>query len=177
DAWRQHRRLMHQEFNVTAAISFRPYQLQAAHRLLRALLDSPDDLDGNLRQMAGETILRTTYGLDIKDKNDPYIELAEKATRSLFTAAVPGAYLVDLLPILKYVPDWMPFANFKRNAKNWRKFTLDMKDLPYEAAKRNIENGDITPSFVSNSLKNMDESRETELQEYLIKSTAGAMYT
>lgn len=102
--------------------------------------------------MAGETILRATYGLDIQHKNDPYIKLAAKATRSLFAAAVPGAFLVDLLPILKYVPDWMPFADFKRQAKHWRKLALGMKNMPYQAAKRNIVNFLVsaTNNYVAN---------------------------
>ncbi|KAG6872554.1 hypothetical protein C0995_008898 [Termitomyces sp. Mi166 len=174
---RQHRRLLHQELNATTTMHFRPYGLKATRGLLRALLDSPDNLDGNLRQMAGETIMGWTYGLKIQPKDDPYVQTAAKGVRPLFQAAIPGAYLVDSVPILKYVPDWMPFADFKRKAKDWRKLALDMIDIPYEAAKRNIENGDTTPSFMLRSLQNMDESRDIKMQENIIKSTAGTMYT
>ncbi|KAG5733206.1 O-methylsterigmatocystin oxidoreductase, partial [Termitomyces sp. T112] len=177
DNWRRHRRLLQQEFNATASIRFRPLELQATHGLLRALLDSPDDLDGNLRQMAGETILGGTYGIEIQSKDDPYIKTAAKATHTLFTAAVPGAFLVDFLPILKYVPDWMPFADFKRKVKEWRNLASDMVNMPYDAAKRNIGNGDAASSFILRSLQNMDESRDIKVQEYIIKSVAGAMYT
>ncbi|KNZ80387.1 O-methylsterigmatocystin oxidoreductase [Termitomyces sp. J132] len=173
DNWR----LLQQEFNATASIRFRPLELQATHGLLRALLDSPDDLDGNLRQMAGETILGGTYGIEIQSKDDPYIKTAAKATHTLFTAAVPGAFLVDFLPILKYVPDWMPFADFKRKVKEWRNLASDMVNMPYDAAKRNIGNGDAASSFILRSLQNMDESRDIKVQEYIIKSVAGAMYT
>ncbi|KAG6843347.1 hypothetical protein H0H87_005586, partial [Tephrocybe sp. NHM501043] len=120
--------------------------------------------------MAGETIMAITYGLEVQAKNDPYIATAAQAVHTLTAAAVPGAFLVDVVPILKYVPYWMPFAGFQRKARRWRKLALDMINLPYAAAKRNIENGDSTPSFVLNSLEKM------ELQEYIIKSTAGTMY-
>ncbi|KAG6883974.1 hypothetical protein C0993_002332 [Termitomyces sp. T159_Od127] len=158
-------------------MNFRPYVLKATHGLLRALLTSPDDLDSNLRQMAGETIIGWTYGLEIQPKNDYYVETAARAVRPLFEAAIPGAFLVDSVPILKQVPDWMPFAGFKRKARKWRKLALDMVNIPYEAAKRNIEHGDTAPSFTSRSLQNMDGSRDIKLQEYIIKSTAGTMYT
>ncbi|KAG6878839.1 hypothetical protein C0992_007282 [Termitomyces sp. T32_za158] len=127
--------------------------------------------------MAGETILGGTYGLDIQPKDDPYIQTAAEATHTLFTAAVTGAFLVDLVPILKYVPDWMPFADFKRKGKQWRKLASDMINLPYDAIQRNIKNGDAAPSFVLRSLQNVDESQDIRLQEYIIKSTAGSMYT
>lgn len=40
-----------------------------------------------------------TYGIDVLPKNDPYIEMAEKAIASLCIATVPGTFLVDQLPI------------------------------------------------------------------------------
>jgi hypothetical protein len=51
-----------------------------------------------------------TYGIDTLPKNDPYIATAEEAVAALSQAATPGAFLVDAIPALKYVPDWMPFA-------------------------------------------------------------------
>ncbi|KAG5351472.1 hypothetical protein C0989_006351 [Termitomyces sp. Mn162] len=139
----QHRRILQQEFNYNAATHFHPYQLNAARGLLRNLLDSPDDLFDNLRHMAGETIMALTYGLKIKPKNDPWVAMAAQSVLPLFKAAVPGAFLVDSIPILKHVPDWMPFAGFKRKAKHWRKQALNMINMPYEAAKRNIVNSVI----------------------------------
>ncbi|KAG6855925.1 hypothetical protein H0H87_009382 [Tephrocybe sp. NHM501043] len=88
--------------------------------------------------MAGETIMAITYGLDVQAENDPYIATAAQGVHPLAAAAVPGAFLVDVMPILKYVPYWMPFAGFQRKARRWRKLALDMINLPYAAAKRNI---------------------------------------
>lgn len=88
--------------------------------------------------MAGKTIMSIAYGLDVQDKDDPYIATAEQGIHPLVAAAVPGAFLVDMIPILKYVPDWMPFAGFKRKAKEWRKLALAMIEVPFEAAKRKI---------------------------------------
>ncbi|KAG6908815.1 hypothetical protein DXG01_003168 [Tephrocybe rancida] len=176
DLWRHHRRLLHQEFHSNAVTRFRPHELKATHNLLRRLLDSPDDLFGSLLQMAGETIMAITYGLKVQPKDDPYIAIGAKGNHLLVAAAVPGAFLVDSLPLLKYVPDWVPLADFKRKAKRWRKVALDMLNMPYEAAKRNIENGDSTPSFVLSSLEKMDESGDLKQQEQIIKATAGTMY-
>ncbi|KAG6809315.1 hypothetical protein H0H92_000727 [Tricholoma furcatifolium] len=176
DHWRQHRELLHREFHPNAAMRFRPHELKATHGLLRRLLETPDDLIKHLQQMAGETIIGIAYGLQVQEKDDPYVATATKGVHPVSVAAVPGAFLVDTLPILKYVPDWMPFAGFKRKAKVWRKYALDMINLPYEAAKRNIENGDGTPSFTLSSLEKIDQSGDVNVQEYIIKSTAGTMY-
>jgi len=146
--------------------------------------------------MAGETILSIAYGLDVLPKDDPYIAIAEEGVHSIVVAGTPGAFLVDTFPWLKYVPDWMPFAGFKRKAKEWHKVALTMVEKPFEAGKRKFvsvmahqlmlinphrcvtfqESGDATPSFISYSLGNMNENHDPAYQEEVIKGTAGAMY-
>ena len=51
--------------------------------------------------MAGSLILYISYGMKVKPYNDPYIDIAERATVGLCEAANPGSYLVDALPIRK----------------------------------------------------------------------------
>ncbi|GLB42757.1 putative cytochrome P450 family protein [Lyophyllum shimeji] len=176
DLWRQHRRVMHQSFHPAAAAKFHPTELKAAHGLLRRLLDEPDDLLSHLRQMAGETIVSIAYGLEVLPKNDPYIALGEIGAHTLLKAAVPGAFLVDSIPALKYVPDWMPFAGFQQKAREWRQHALSLLNTPFEVTKYNIENGKAAPSFVSHALEKMDEAGDLVQQELVIKNTAGALY-
>jgi hypothetical protein len=88
--------------------------------------------------MAGETILSIAYGLDIEQKDDPYIQTSEEAVHALAVAAIPGTFLVDIFPFLKYVPEWMPGAGFKKKAKEWSKLTLKMLNLTYDASKERI---------------------------------------
>jgi hypothetical protein len=88
--------------------------------------------------MAGETIISVAYGLAVQPKDDPYIETSVKAVRPLHIAVVPGAFLVDAIPILKYVPEWIPFAGFQRKAREWRKLARAQLEIPFEAAKREM---------------------------------------
>jgi len=53
-------------------------------------------------------------------------------------SAAPGAFLVDAIPLLKHVPNWMPGAGFKRKAKEWNSWTKDMMEAPFLAAQRAI---------------------------------------
>jgi hypothetical protein len=46
--------------------------------------------------------LSLAYGLQIQQTDDPFIDLAETATKSISAAASFGAFLVDVIPILKY---------------------------------------------------------------------------
>lgn len=80
------------------------------------------------RRTAGAMVLHITYGYKIQEEGvDPLVGLADKvctciscALSPVLTAAnnqalaefsaitTPGAFLVDMLPALKYVPDWFP---------------------------------------------------------------------
>jgi hypothetical protein len=48
--------------------------------------------------------MKIGHGIAIQESNDPYISVAEVVMNGVAEAGIPGAFLVDLLPILKYVP-------------------------------------------------------------------------
>lgn len=103
-------------------------------------------ISNNVNSMAGETIISVAYGINIRPKDDPYLQVAEEGVHSLSNAAVPGTFLVDMLPVLKYVPEWMPGAGFQRKAKEWAKLSTAMTNVPFEASKKKIASG-LSPIF------------------------------
>ena len=50
------------------------------------------------RSALSSTILRTVYGIEIRDTDDPFVVNAQKVVGSLAEAGIPGAFLVDTLP-------------------------------------------------------------------------------
>jgi hypothetical protein len=74
------------------------------------------------------------YGIQIKETNDPFIELAEEAIKSASSAGSVGAFLIDLIPILKYVPEFVPGAGFQKRARIGRKLQEDFRERPYLAS-------------------------------------------
>ena len=48
------------------------------------------------------------YGIQIKDKTDEYIHIAESALEGMSEAAVPGAFLVDQIPWCMSIFFWSP---------------------------------------------------------------------
>lgn len=79
-----------------------------------------------------------SYGIRISEVNDPYVEVAEKAMDGLNEAAVPGAFKVDLIPALKYVPKWFPGAGWKRKAEAWNELSRVFVDKPFEEVKARL---------------------------------------
>jgi len=49
-----------------------------------------------------------------------------------------GTYLVDIFPILRYVPSWVPGATFQKEAKIYRQIQDEFHQLPYEETIKNI---------------------------------------
>ena len=45
--------------------------------------------------------------------NDLYIKITEEAIGAAAELLVPGAFIVDIIPILKYVPEWVPAPIFR----------------------------------------------------------------
>lgn len=82
--------------------------------------------------------MSVAYGISVKESDDPYILNAEEALNGLAEAGVPGAFLVDLIPALKHVPDWFPGAGFKRKASHWRKVNAEVAEKPFQFVAQQV---------------------------------------
>jgi hypothetical protein len=76
-----------------------------------------------------------TYGIKVQPYNDPYIKIAEEAVGAIAELMIPGAFLVDIIPILKYVPEWFPGATFKRKAAVMRKYAASIRSATFAATE------------------------------------------
>jgi hypothetical protein len=77
------------------------------------------------------TIMKIVYGIAVQESDDPYISIAEETLKSLAEAGIPGAFWVDMFPILKYVPSWFPGAGFQKKAAYWRECITTMAEKPF----------------------------------------------
>ena len=78
------------------------------------------------------------YGITVQETNDPYISIAEEALDGLSQAGIPGSFLVDFAPILKYVPSWFPGAGFQKKAARWKEVNNVMAETPYRHVKEQL---------------------------------------
>lgn len=85
--------------------------------------------------LTGYFTLSIAYGLDIKPPGDPYVAIADKANEGLAKAGSFPSYLVDVIPVLKYLPEWFPGAKFKRDARVWAKFARALREDGFQIAK------------------------------------------
>lgn len=52
--------------------------------------------------------------------------------------AIPGKFLVDVFPWLKYVPEWFPGAGFQRQGREWKALWRRFTDVMFETAEEHI---------------------------------------
>ncbi|KAJ3502050.1 hypothetical protein NMY22_g18719 [Coprinellus aureogranulatus] len=80
------------------------------------------------------------YGIDDMDQNDDY----SSATQ---------------IPLLRYVPEWVPGAGFKKTFKRIVEITETALTVPYEAAKasRNQGKGSVHPSMASSLIDDLPD--------------------
>ena len=76
-----------------------------------------------------------TYSINIQPYDDPLIKIAEEAVAATVEFMVPGGFLVDIIPILKYVPEWFPGATFQRKAAIMRKHAEGIRNTTFAATE------------------------------------------
>ncbi|KAL4264187.1 cytochrome P450 family protein [Pleurotus pulmonarius] len=168
--WRARRRAFSQEFTSGQSVYHRPKQLRNIRGLLRRILNEPDDFFHHISYSLSTSIISIAYGLEVKPENDHNIQLCEAAIGQLSRAALHGDYLVDVLPILKHVPSWIPGAGFKAYAEEARPKTMAMLEVPYGEARERIRYGTIEQSIVSSCLARGDA------EEDVIRDVASIAY-
>ena len=82
--------------------------------------------------------MKIGYGIAIQESDDPYISMAEVAFTGASEAAIPGTFLVDMFPILKYVPSWFPGAGFQKEATRVREATDIMAEKPFRCVQEQM---------------------------------------
>jgi len=170
------RKLLQTGLNPRASKTYRPIQTQETQVLLKGLLNSPAEFRGHIRRNAGAVILKVAYGYQVKDDNDPLVQLLEEGFKSAGRLNVPGKYWVEFMPFLRYIPDWFPGAGFKVEAKKVGTELSNIELGPFNWAKEQIMTGDFVDSFTSKQLLPEDGQTIDQQTHDLIKWASAALY-
>ncbi|KAJ6529272.1 cytochrome P450 [Mycena capillaripes] len=173
DTFREHRKLAAEAIGPRNTSALRTMASDKVKEFLRDLLENPDLFMEHIRLLVARIALGISHGYDIRDGNDPVVLLASEANANFSRAMVPGAYLCDVLPILRYIPDWTG-AQFKRDAKQFRKTMEAVRDGPYNALKVQVALGTAKPSFTASLIQR--DANPTEAQELIYKWSSASIF-
>ena len=64
--------------------------------------------------------MKVLFDVDVADERDELLEAIDAALEWHGEAFIPGQYLAEALPILRYIPPWVPGATVQRLSVYWR---------------------------------------------------------
>nr|A0A6S6QI82.1 RecName: Full=Cytochrome P450 monooxygenase ple1; AltName: Full=Pleuromutilin biosynthesis cluster protein 1 [Rhodocybe pseudopiperita]BCI98769.1 putative cytochrome P450 [Rhodocybe pseudopiperita] len=176
ESWRAGRRSFTKHFNSSNPGINQPRELRYVKRFLKQLYEKPNDVLDHVRNLVGSTTLSMTYGLETEPYNDPYVELVEKAVLAASEIMTSGAFLVDIIPAMKHIPPWVPGTIFHQKAALMRGHAYYVREQPFKVAQEMIKTGDYEPSFVSDALRDLENSETPEEDLEHLKDVAGQVY-
>lgn len=177
DAWRKNRKLFHRFFNITAVKQYDEKIYEAMNVFLNRLSESPERFLKHVHFLTGSLSLSVAYGLNVESEDDKFYSASKNATSAVDLALVPGAFLVDFLPILKYIPEWFPGAGFKKFARVAKQGIDNSITLPFQHVKGSLQaNVATAPSLVSTCLKGLSDLNDDGVDEEMIRSVGGIVY-
>ncbi|KAI9571605.1 cytochrome P450 [Boletus coccyginus] len=154
DRFRQYRTLFYRLFgskNSTAVFNW--IEEEETRRFLCNVLRKPDDLAHHIRSTAGTIIFKVAYGYTVQEGKDPFVDLADEVMDMVSLLAAPGAFLVDVIPALRYLPEWFPGTGFLQAAKKYRRLMMESGLRPHRYVKEQMAAGTAIPSFSSTLLE------------------------
>ncbi|KAJ7704760.1 cytochrome P450 [Mycena rosella] len=169
---RTERKLFHRVFGSHAAIKpLIPLISTEIHKLLRNLARNPDRVMEETGRTVGALTLRIAYGYQTIDgpEQDPYIKMFETAAHDFARTTTPVAFLIDVIPALRYWPEWLPGGGFHTTAKILGKRLHHTIDSGLEYVKSQKGTSNAEPSFAYALLE------EGNHDEYLIKWAAASI--
>ncbi|KAL5532092.1 hypothetical protein ACEPAF_5656 [Sanghuangporus sanghuang] len=175
--FKQIRKNLHQTIGSNNAMRrFYPQEEVEVRRFLYKTMRDPSKLFENIRNVTGALILSISHGYQIEHlKPDPMVELGEKTLLQFSLAAETGKWIVDFLPFLRFLPEWLPGIGFKRTGAEWAHVADELIEKPHAFAKQQVARGTARPSLTKQLLEECKDAPTPE-EEYIIKYSAGAVY-
>ncbi|KAI0263944.1 cytochrome P450 [Gloeopeniophorella convolvens] len=178
DPWRPARKVLDQGLRPGAAAQYRPMQQAKTRLLLSRLLEHPDELERHFELLQGEVILSMTYGYNIEGSGDKFLAIARHMSEIGAATIIPGATLVNELPLLRHIPAWLPWFSYQPLARVGRELWEEIRLAPIQFAKQSVEAGTATHSLALENLQDIHMMNDTEREkvESHIGSALGSLY-
>lgn len=146
--WRRLRKAAHLGLHLRAAEAYYPIEEREAAILVQDLLRDPGSWDGHIRRSIASTMFNVVYnGESLATKDDPTVAKINALMHRVVQAALPGRFLVEILPWMRYLPDWM--ASWKRKGKESFRQDSNMFKGFLQNVKDEVATGDWKPTFGS----------------------------
>ncbi|KAH9970767.1 cytochrome P450 [Russula compacta] len=164
ESWRQGRKVLDRGLGPRAAVVHRTFQESTARVLLTRILASPDEWEAHVELLQGDLILAMTYGYEVRGREDRMMEAPREMTELGSATALPGALLINDLPFLWHIPEWLPWFSYKPLARYGRDLGLEVLNAPIQFVRDAMLKGTARPSLALENLQQAEKLSGTERQ-------------
>lgn len=174
DWWRRHIKVFKQDFNSRAVSKFEPIQMKSSRLLLQDLLETPADFSEHIQFGVGRMVVDMIYGINIKRKDDKFVDNIRLAMEALGQILLPSEWLVDIFPTMKIISHWIPGITAHKFINDYKQAIWDSYTIPFNIVKNRKT---LDHSFVSRSLEKLQNSGDSSpVSERIIQNIAGTAY-
>ncbi|KAI5463339.1 cytochrome P450 [Mariannaea sp. PMI_226] len=139
ERWQMHRKMLQTSFSNTNVRQWHNLQVTEAHLTVQNIIRRPEGWETSLRRLAVAIVMQVSYGAQVPDDNDPYIQIANDAMYATGNGGAPANSIVDLVPPARHLPDWLIRDWALRFARKWRWAIEKLHDVPFAAAQAEHE--------------------------------------
>ncbi|KAF8996241.1 cytochrome P450 [Cyathus striatus] len=173
-AWRYQRKTCHSVLSSKPIKEYVAVQKSVIALFLQNVVKEEGNFMEELRLATGRIMMSVTYGLPLVDLDTHmYIGDAEKTLKLSAESVAPGAYIVDLIRVLKHLPPWVPFNSIPKIAASSAETVLKMTKPPFEYAKTAMSQGTAPLSFTQ---KWLEEARWSNDVDQVAKDKENVMW-
>ncbi|KAG2131279.1 cytochrome P450 [Suillus bovinus] len=171
DRLRRMRRALHTHLQPKSAETYQPLQMSQAKNMILNILDDPHNFQSHAITYAAATTLKIAYGKTTPTSaTDPEVREVRHLISRFRTLLRPGAYWVDTIPWLKYLPWYAPELR-----DDYKRATRLYTDQLNRVKLHMQINEDSGPSFSKHVLENAQLYGLTEIEmAYLAGGFFGA---
>ena len=173
--WTIRRKLLHTALTPRALQLYKPVQTAEASRLSYQLLDAPQDWERLLDRYTSSIVFSVSYGHRIDSLGSPAIRQRFKYMHYMASLNVPGRFLAESLPVLKYVPNIL--APWKAAVQNMGREEAAANMNLVEVVKKDIREAKSPEEVPPSLTKQLLEAREKDPDAFVSLSDRDFSFT
>ena len=188
-SWKKLRKAGNEGLNMRAVEKYQPLQEVEAATMVINMLKNADHWNDHIRRYVyffplpliglidspsttASSILGAVYGWpQVESKDDPLVTRINDLMHRLVRAALPGAHLVEIFPVMKRLPTWM--APWKKWGLEWYKKDSEMFQGFYDGVAKTLVSWKITTRTQKSSRKPSERRRFHTLHHIFNYWTSG----
>ncbi|KAK7462288.1 hypothetical protein VKT23_007888 [Stygiomarasmius scandens] len=159
ERWRRMRHASDYALGAKISSNYHHVQTNESVILAHGILYRPDTWRAQLERTSSSSTLSMVYDLPpIQSLDDPTIVFMNSFIECIARVGVPGAYLVDMLPILERFPRFL--SRWKRDAeKDFQKFTSRFEQMFLDIKRKVMSGHEQRASFCVNLSENQTRNK------------------